>query len=128
MKNSHDTSVITKESKDTLQAGKQAQEQVPAPRSKSSIAGRPGIAKSIGWILQGGVMLSALVIVLGLLLLPSRPGGLSPERVLAFPQTLSQVGAGVLALRPQAVINPGPLLLLGTPNLRDAGSILALSL
>jgi uncharacterized membrane protein YfcA/uncharacterized membrane protein len=128
MKNSHDTSIVTKESKDTLRAGRQAQEQVPAPRSRSGIAKRPDIAKSIGWILQGGVMLSALVIVLGLLLLPSRPGGLTPERVLAFPQTLSQVGAGLLVLRPQAVITLGLLLLVATPIVRVAASIVAFAI
>jgi len=45
-----------------------------------------GIMSSIGWILQIGVSLSAVIILLGIVLLPTWPGGLSPERVLAFPQ------------------------------------------
>src|SRR5579864_5557186 len=83
------------------------------------------MTNSIGWILQGGVLLSAAVIVLGLLLLPSKPGGLSLQRVLAFPQTFSQVFAGVLVLRPQAVITLGLLLLIATPVLRVVASIIA---
>jgi uncharacterized membrane protein YfcA/uncharacterized membrane protein len=79
---------------------------------------------SIGWILQGGVLLSAAVIVLGVLLLPLRPGGFSPERVLAFPATLNQVVTGLLILRPQAVIMLGLLLLIATPVIRVAASIL----
>jgi uncharacterized membrane protein YfcA/uncharacterized membrane protein len=81
-------------------------------------------ARSIGWILQGGVLLSAAVIILGILLLPLRPGGFSPERVLAFPDTIHQVVAGLLTLRPQAVITLGLLLLIATPVIRVAASIL----
>lgn len=79
---------------------------------------------SIGWILQGGVLLSAAIIVLGILLLPLHPGELSPERMLAFPTTLNQVVAGLLVLRPQAVITLGLLLLIATPVIRVAASIL----
>jgi len=79
---------------------------------------------SIGWILQGGVMLSAAIILLGLVLLPLRPGGFSPQRMLAFPETLSQVGEGLLTLHPQAVITLGLLLLIATPIVRVAASIL----
>src|SRR5215472_18069481 len=80
---------------------------------------------SIGWILQVGVLLSAAMIVLGLLLLPSRPGGLSLQRVLAFPQTFGQIVAGLLVLRPQAVITLGLLLLIATPVLRVSASVMA---
>src|SRR5947209_2095552 len=82
-------------------------------------------AKIIGWILQGGVLLSATIIALGLLLLPTRPGGLSPQRLLDFPQTLSQIGEGLLILRPQAVIALGLLFLIATPVTRVAVSIIA---
>src|SRR5690348_6463653 len=78
----------------------------------------------IGWILQGGVILSAAMIAFGLLLLPFRPGGLSLQRLLNFPQTLSQDGEGLLILRPQAVIALGLLLLIATPVLRVAISII----
>jgi uncharacterized membrane protein YfcA len=79
----------------------------------------------IAWILQGGVILSAVVIVFGLVLLPTRPGGLSLERLLHFPQTLRQVGEELLFLRPQAVIALGLLLLIATPIIRVAVSIIA---
>ncbi len=78
----------------------------------------------IGWILQGGAILSATVIALGLLLLPTRPGGLSIQRLLTFPHTFSEVGAGLLILRPQAVIALGLLLLIATPVIRVAVSII----
>jgi len=83
---------------------------------------------AIGWVLQGGVIISALVIVIGLLLLPTQSGGLSPERLLKFPQTLSQVGAGLLVLRPQSIIALGLLLLIATPVLRVAVSVLTFAL
>ncbi len=69
-------------------------------------------------------MLSAAIIVLGIVLLPLRPGGFSPQRVLAFPDTLGQVAAGLLVLRPQAVITLGLLVLIATPIVRVATSIL----
>lgn len=77
----------------------------------------------IGWILQGGVLLSATVIAVGLLLLPTRPGGLSVERLLSFPETFGQLGQGLLMLRPQAIISLGLLLLIATPVVRVAVSI-----
>ena len=84
--------------------------------------------KAIGWVLQGGVIISALVIIIGLALLPTQPGGLSPDRLLKFPQTLSQVGTDLLALRPQAIIALGLLLLIATPVLRVAVSVVTFAL
>ncbi|GLV59178.1 hypothetical protein KDH_60060 [Dictyobacter sp. S3.2.2.5] len=81
------------------------------------------LSNSISWILQGGVILSALLIVLGIAMLPTRPGGLSASRLLNFPQTLGQVGAGLLILRPQAFIMLGLLLLIATPIVRVAASL-----
>lgn len=77
----------------------------------------------IGWILQGGVILSAATILLGLFLLPTRAGGLSAHRLLSFPQTLGQVGDGLLAFRPQAFVALGLLLLIATPVARVAVSV-----
>ena len=77
----------------------------------------------IGWVLQGGVILSAAVILFGMVLLPFHPGGFTPQRLLAFPQTLGQVWSGLLVLRPQAVIVLGLLLLIATPVMRVAVSI-----
>jgi uncharacterized membrane protein YfcA/uncharacterized membrane protein len=82
----------------------------------------------IGWILQCGVILSASLIILGCLFLPTRPGGLSPYRLLNFPETLQEVGSGLLILRPQAIIALGLLVLIATPVLRVAASILAFAL
>ncbi len=95
----------------------------PAPK-KAHMHPHLVMADSIGWILQCGVLLSAVVILFGVALLPLRPGGFSPQRVLAFPQTLSQVWAELLILRPQAVITIGLLLLIATPVIRVAVSIL----
>src|SRR3989442_1658985 len=85
-------------------------------------------AKIIGWILQGGVILSASIILIGFILLPLRPGGLSVHRFLTFPQTLSQVWAGLLVLRPQAIIALGLLLLIATPIVRVMVSVVAFAL
>src|SRR3984893_487133 len=82
----------------------------------------------IGWILQVGVLLSAGIITIGMLLLPTRPGGLSIHRLLNFPLTLSQVGAGLLIVRPQAIIVLGLLVLIATPVVRVAVSIVAFAL
>jgi uncharacterized membrane protein YfcA/uncharacterized membrane protein len=82
----------------------------------------------IGWILQIGVILSAAIILIGLILLPIHPGGLSVQRLLNFPQTLSQVGEGLLVLQPQAVIALGLLLLIAIPVIRVAASVIAFAL
>lgn len=76
----------------------------------------------IGWTLQGGVLLSAAVILLGVILLPFRPGGFSAQRLLTFPQNLGAVWSGLLTLQPQAVITLGLLLLIATPVMRVAVS------
>ena len=82
----------------------------------------------ISWILQGGVIASSALIVLGLCLLPIRPGGLSPQRVLAFPHTFSEIWDGLLILRPQAIIVIGLLVLIATPVVRVAVSVVAFAL
>ena len=77
----------------------------------------------IGWVLQGGVLSSAAVILVGIILLPTRPGGLAPERLLVFPFTWSALVADLAQLRPQGIITLGLLLLIATPVLRVAVSI-----
>jgi uncharacterized membrane protein YfcA/uncharacterized membrane protein len=104
------------------------QQVVPENGHVASAQAQSGMTKSIGWILQIGVMLSAAIILLGIVLLPTRPGGLSPERVLTFPQTLSLLASELLVLRPQAVITLGLLLLIATPVIRVAASIVAFAL
>jgi uncharacterized membrane protein YfcA/uncharacterized membrane protein len=105
-----------------------SQQVVPENSHEVSAQAQSGMTKGISWILQIGVMLSAAIILLGIVLLPTRPGGLSPERVLAFPQTLSLLASELLVLRPQAVITLGLLLLIATPVVRVAVSIVAFAL
>jgi uncharacterized membrane protein YfcA/uncharacterized membrane protein len=82
----------------------------------------------IGWILQGGVVLSASIILIGLLLFPFYSKGFSVSELLSFPQTFSQIWVGLLALHPQSIIAFGLLLLIATPVLRVAVSIVAFAL
>lgn len=79
----------------------------------------------IGWVLRSGVLLSASITLVGLLLLPLRPGGLSVQRMLTFPQTFSQEWMGLLMLHPQAIILLGIVLLITTPVLSVATSAVA---
>jgi uncharacterized membrane protein YfcA/uncharacterized membrane protein len=74
-------------------------------------------------VLQGGVLLSAMVMLMGIILLPTRPGGLSPERLLVFPFTWSALVASLAQFHPQGILTLGLLLLIATPVLRVAVSI-----
>ena len=82
----------------------------------------------IGWILQGGVILSASIILIGLLMLLLNPAGFSVSELLSFPHSFDQIWAGLLALHPQAIIALGLMLLIATPVLRVAVSIVAFAL
>jgi uncharacterized membrane protein YfcA/uncharacterized membrane protein len=82
----------------------------------------------IGWILQGGVILSASIILIGLLMLLLNPAGFSVSELLSFPHSFGQVWSGLLALHPQAIIALGLMLLIATPVLRVAVSIVAFAL
>jgi uncharacterized membrane protein YfcA/uncharacterized membrane protein len=97
---------------------------VPANKLKPSSDKYEWATALIGWVLQGGVLLSATVILLGLCLLPTRPGGISPQRLLVFPFTWSQLATDLLQFRPQGIITLGLLLLIATPVLRVAVSII----
>src|SRR5215471_13436282 len=96
--------------------------QPEAKQSKDSI---PSI---IGWILQMGVLLSAGIIMIGLLMLSFYGKGLSVSVLLTFPQTFSQIWLGLQVLQPQSIIALGLLLLIVTPILRVAVSIVAFAL
>jgi len=89
----------------------------------------------ISWLLVIGVSLSALLLALGLLLLvvTGQTGyhqaaaldlvlGHNGEAV--FPTTIDAVLAGVVSLKPFAVIELGALMLIATPVFRVAASIL----
>lgn len=86
------------------------------------------MASIIGWILQGGVVASAAVILFGILLLPFRPGGLTLQRLQTFPHSLDAVRVGLIGLHPQAFITLGLLLLIATPVLRVAVSVVAFAI
>ena len=77
----------------------------------------------IGWILQGGVILSSSVILIGLFMMSLQPDKFAPQKLESFPHTFSQVWVGLLVLQPQAVIAVGLLLLIATPVVRVAASI-----
>lgn len=109
-------------------------EQTPSPLLKPhagttqpSDPGRASLEMNvvIAWILQGGVLLSSAIICVGLALLFVHPEQLSGQNALAFPHTLGQVRDGLLGLRPQAFVAVGLLLLIATPVMRVAISILA---
>ncbi len=97
--------------------------QPPDERHRAQAGGRT--THMIGWVLQGGVILSAAVILLGLILESLQPDKFAPQKLQLFPQTFAQVWTGLLVLRPQAVITLGLFLLIATPVLRVAVSIVA---
>ncbi len=61
-------------------------------------------------------------------MLSLQPDKFAPQKLQLFPQTFSQVWIGLLALRPQAVITLGLLLLIATPVVRVAASIPAFAI
>ncbi len=73
-------------------------------------------------------MLSAGIILIGLLMLPFYGKGLSISGILAFPRTFSQIWLGLQGFQPQSIIALGLLLLIATPILRVAVSIVAFAL
>ena len=84
----------------------------------------------IGWILRSGVILSATIISIGLLLLLLHQGGIAGTGVSlgSFPHTLSQVWSGLMMLRPQAIIVLGLLLLIAIPIVTVITSMVAFTI
>lgn len=82
----------------------------------------------IGWLLQGGVMLSSAVIILGLILLAFTPQAFSQASVETFPHTPGMLWTGLQNWQAEAVITLGLLLLIATPVLRVAVSVVAFGL
>ncbi|HEX8994617.1 MAG TPA: TSUP family transporter [Ktedonobacterales bacterium] len=78
-------------------------------------------------VLRGGVLLSAGVILIGSLLYYLRPAA---ERAgyATYPHTLGQVATAVATGNPEGIITLGLLILLATPVLRVAVSIVAFAL
>jgi uncharacterized membrane protein len=81
-------------------------------------------------VLRGGVVLSAGVILVGVVAFywqqPAVPGGGQAART--FPHSLAAVGQGLAHGAPLAIIALGLLLLLATPVVRVAVSIVAFAL
>ena len=111
------------------ESGKEDAQQVTTASEPLNEQRRPPAVAStyniIGWVLQGGVIISAVVILIGLFLLSLQPDKYAPQQLVRFPQTFGQVWAGLLVLNPQSVIVLGLLLLIATPVLRVAVSIVA---
>ena len=82
----------------------------------------------IGRILEGGVIISAAVILFGLFLELLQPNKFVPQKLQSFPQTFGQVWAWLVILRPQGFITLGLLLLIATPVVRVAASIVAFAI
>jgi uncharacterized protein len=104
-------------------------------QSPSQLSDEPQAAKAagttyimIGWILQGGVILGAIIILVGLLMMSLQPDKFAPQKLQTFPQTFGQGWTELLKLNPQAVIALGLLLLVATPVMRVAVSIFAFAL
>jgi uncharacterized membrane protein YfcA/uncharacterized membrane protein len=104
---------------------------LPYQKEKSSVvagsATDTGMTTVIGWVLQGGVTLSSLIIVIGFVLLLITPGTLSTH-LNTFPHTLQNLWTTLLVGSPLAIIVLGLLLLIATPVMRVATSILAFAL
>lgn len=81
-------------------------------------------------VLRGGVLLSAGIILVGVVAFywprPAAPGG--GQSAGTFPHTLAAVGQGLAHGQPVAIIALGLLLLLATPVARVAVSIVAFAL
>ena len=97
----------------------------PQDLNRDELPGHVQMSTVIGGILQGGVLLSSAVIILGVILLPFRSGGLSPQRIETFPHTFGQLWPELATFHPQAIIVLGLLLLIATPVIRVAASVVA---
>jgi uncharacterized protein len=83
----------------------------------------------ISHVLRGGVVLGAIVIAAGLVAFYARYG-LNPSTMIAnvYPHSLDQTLLGVSHGAPQAIMVLGLLILLATPVVRVAVSIVAFAL
>ena len=82
----------------------------------------------ISYVLRGGVLLSAAVIAIGVVMYYLRPRAISGAGFLTYPHSLSAILPALLAGTPEGVITLGLLILLATPVLRVAVSIIAFAL
>jgi len=84
----------------------------------------------IGWILRGGVILSATIILIGLVLLLVHIEGQSGfmMSIGTSPHSFSQVWSGLKVLQPQAIIATGLLFLIATPVITVTTSLVAFAI
>ncbi len=106
-----------------------------AANSDSAIVRRTELI--ISNLLRTGVLLSLVTIFLGVVLMFAHHhdylrSSADLKRLTApgaaFPYTLAEVGRGLLALRGQAVVALGLLMLIATPTIRVAVSIVAFAI
>jgi Predicted membrane protein len=92
-------------------------------------ASQRAIEKAISIVLRGGVLLSALIVCAGLALLFLSKGeiakGAGIDAAIAFPKGLSALLAGIEAVDPPSILVLGLLILVVTPIIRVAVSIVA---
>ena len=96
----------------------------PEPRPRA-------VELAVSFVLRMGVVLSAAIICLGLVLLAAKGSlarGTRIDAAIAFPRDLAAVLSGVIALDPASVMLLGLLVLAATPILRVAVSILAFAI
>ncbi len=84
----------------------------------------------ISYVLRGGVLLSALIILVGLVsfYLVYGSSGQRAAHDTSFPHSLSAVGYGLAHADPLSVVMLGLMVLLATPVVRVAVSIVAFAL
>lgn len=82
----------------------------------------------IGWVLQGGVILSSALVCIGFVLLITSSGALTGSRTDIFPHSLGALWRGLQGWHPQSMIVLGLLLLIATPVVRVIVSMLAFAL
>lgn len=111
-----------------ISSNEQDEQDEPKDLNRVELPGHVQMSNVIGGILLSGVLISSAVIIIGLIMIPFHPGGLSTQRVETFPHTFATVWKGLLALQPQAVIVFGLLLLIATPVVRVAASVVAFGL
>lgn len=86
------------------------------------------VERIIGVVLRSGVVLSAAIICLGLVLLVVKglfTGQMRIDAALPYPRSLGALLAGLLALDPASVLSLGLVVLIATPFARVAVSIVA---
>ena len=91
---------------------------------------KENVSRIIGWILRGGVIFSASIILIGLILLFVHAGEQQnfSMSMSVFPHSLSQVLSGLKVLQSQAIIATGLLLLIAIPVITVTTSLIAFAL